>query len=35
MNGNGANSSEFDDDCDESDVLIFHMMITDPLGRLK
>ncbi|KAG5669226.1 hypothetical protein PVAND_017118 [Polypedilum vanderplanki] len=35
MNGNGSNLSEFDDDGDESDVLIFHMLITDPLGRLK
>lgn len=35
MNCNDVKSSEFDDDCEENEILIFHMLITDPLSRLK
>lgn len=35
MNGNAVTSNDFEDDSDENDVLVFHIMITDPLARLK
>lgn len=35
MNGHGGQPADFEDENEETDVLIFHIMITDPLYKLK
>lgn len=35
MNDQEMNSNGFDDETDDNDVLVFHILITDPLRKLK
>lgn len=35
MNGHRMNSNEFEEEMEDNDVLVFHILITDPLIKLK
>lgn len=35
MNGYRMNSNEFEEEMEDNDVLVFHILITDPLVKLK